>query len=284
MEHQIIETPDQMTLEPENETNDQLINFKLEYNNDILDFSLFEINNQKLKLIIIENDYKKSELKKYEAILELNQLKTAHKYFRMFDDYNEFKNNFIKLCNPNNIKITYHNISAIEIKIDLKLISNNLFTITLNEIQMGLKEKFKFIIKELNEKSKIVNDLNVKIKEYEKDLNLKGNKIANLEKDIKDLKMKDLKKEKEIREIKSVLNGFKNNKNIKYNKNYENKNKISLKEEEQKDNDKKIDEIMDYLEKKYYINNWLDDDEAKNKIKELKYNLKDIEKWIENLL
>ena len=284
MEHQIIETPDQMTLEPENETNVELINFKLEYNKDILDFSLFEINNQKLKLIIIENDYKKSELKKYEAILELNQLKTAHKYFRMFDDYNEFKNNFIKLCNPNNIKITYHNISAIEIKIDLKLISNNLFTITLNEIQMGLKEKFKFIIKELNEKSKIVNDLNVKIKEYEKDLNLKGNKIANLEKDIKDLKMKDLKKEKEIREIKSVLNGFKNNKNIKYNKNYENKNKISLKEEEQKDNDKKIDEIMDYLEKKYYINNWLDDDEAKNKIKELKYNLKDIEKWIENLL
>lgn len=284
MEHQIIETPDQMTLEPENETNVELINFKLEYNKDILDFSLFEINNQKLKLIIIENDYKKSELKKYEAILELNQLKTAHKYFRMFDDYNEFKNNFIKLCNPNNIKITNHNISAIEIKIDLKLISNNLFTITLNEIQMGLKEKFKFIIKELNEKSKIVNDLNVKIKEYEKDLNLKGNKIANLEKDIKDLKMKDLKKEKEIREIKSVLNGFKNNKNIKYNKNYENKNKISLKEEEQKDNDKKIDEIMDYLEKKYYINNWLDDDEAKNKIKELKYNLKDIEKWIENLL
>ena len=122
------------------------------------------------------------------------------------------------------------------------------------------------------------------MKEYEKDLNLKENKIENLEKDIKDLKMKDLKKEKEIREIKSVLNAFKNNNNIKYNKNYENNNKIILKDEKQKDNDKKIDEMMDYLEKKYFINNWLDDDELKNKIKELKYNLKDIEKWIESLL
>ena len=292
MEYPVIEYPGQMTPEAENETNEinsELINFKLKYNNNILEFSLFDVDNQKLKLMAKENDYKESELKKYETLLELKQLKDVHKYFRMFDNYNEFKNNFIQLCNPNNIKINNHNYSTIEIEIDLKLISNNLLTITLNKIQVDEKEQIKFIIKKLNEKNTLIIDLNLKIKEFEKDLNLKENKITDLEKTIKNLKIKDLEREKEIREIKRILNDISNNKSTQKdlnNNNNKNCNNILIntKEDKKNEDDKKIDEIMDYLDTKYYICTWLGDDVVRKKIRELKYNIKDIDKWIENLI
>lgn len=284
MEHPVIETPSGF-LSPETKSDFELLNFKLKYNFKNLNFSLRDIDNEKLKLIVKEDDSKEIESNRYETNLELKQLKTTHKYFKMFDNYKEFKNNFIELCIPNNIQIIYYDYEKIEINLDLKLISNNLFKITLNKAHINQKDQIKFILKELNEKNKLINILNLKIKDFEKNLYLKEDKITNLEKEIKNLKLKDLEKEKKINEIKNSLIELNNNKIIKKELNNDNNNnKIIIKGNAKNKNGKKIKEILDYLENKYYCRNWLDEDKAILKIKELKYNLKDIEYWIESLL
>lgn len=258
-------------------TEGNILDFKLEFNNKIFLFSLLELENKKLKLTAKKED---DQLNKYEAILELKKLRTEHKYFKMFDDFEEFQKNFIELCNSKSIKISYCDLEKMELKIDLKLISNNLFTIIMNKKEMNQKDLMKFLLQDNIEKEKIINNLTAKIQELEKNLNLKNNKIESLEKDIRDLKKKDFEKEKEIKEIKQYLHDSKNNIIQK-----KNGPEIKTTKNVKKTDKEKMDDILDELDDKFFIYSWLDTDDLgvlKKKIIEYKFNEKEIQSWLES--
>ena len=180
------------------ETN--ILNFILEYNNNKYNFSLIDIDNYKIK--IQGNDYKENNINIYEAILELKNLKTINKYFKMFDDYEEFKNDFIELCKSENIKI--NNINTIEmiITIDLMIKTNNLLNISLKKVEINDEEQMKFILTDLKNKNEKINDMNIQVGNMKK-------KIISLENNINELNLKL----NNIEKIKIVQNKFKELKN-----------------------------------------------------------------------
>ena len=171
----------------------QIGNFTLEYNHNNYNISLIDINNDKIKIFLTEQ-INGDELYKYEVILELDVLKTMNKYFKMFDNYEEFKKDFIELFKPTNIKII--NVTDNEITLTIKLIikSDNLFNITLNKIKMTEKEQLDFLLKDSKNKTKIINNLSTELQKMK-------NKISNLEKIIKDLTIK-------INDISELKNKF----------------------------------------------------------------------------
>ena len=180
------------------ETN--ILNFILEYNNNKYNFSLIDIDNYKIK--IQGNDYKENNINIYEAILELKNLKTINKYFKMFDDYEEFKNDFIELCKSENIKI--NNINTIEmiITIDLMIKTNNLLNISLKKVEINDEEQMKFILTDLKNKNEKINDMNIQVGNMKK-------KIISLENNINELNLKL----NNIEKIKIVQNKLKELKN-----------------------------------------------------------------------
>jgi hypothetical protein len=197
-----------------------ILNFTLQFNEHNFNFVLCEIEKKKLKLIAKESEKNnlENEYYKYEHILELSTLKSSHKYFKMFDDYSEFKENFIALCNSKKVGITSFEKDTIKLKIDLALVENNIFTLELKKVEIKGKEK------ELNN-IKIIKNLNLRIEELEKNSKLKDEKISSLEKEMEqNLKLKDERilslerkmnelkknKEKEIEEIKDEIMQLRN--------------------------------------------------------------------------
>ena len=160
------------------ETN--ILNFTLKFNNNIFKYYLIDIDNQKLKLIANDELNEENGLFKFEAILELDILKNTNKYFKMFDNYEEFKRDFIDLCKPTNIKITSLEKNEMIITIELIIKSDNLLNITLNKVQMPQKEQISYLLKDIKNKNKIINDLNSEIQILKK-------KISSLEENIKTL-------------------------------------------------------------------------------------------------
>ena len=258
-------------------TEGDILDFKLDFNNKVYFFSLLEFENKKLKLIAKKEDF---EFNKYESILELKKLKTEHKYFKMFDNFEEFQKDFIELCKSKNITISYCDLEKIELKIDLKLVSNNFFTIILNKKEINQKDQMKFLLQEKVEKGKKINNLTVKIQELENNLKLMGDKIASLEKDIKELKKKALEKEKEIREIKEYLYDSKNNIIKKKDDIDDFKTSQKLK----KDDKEIVEEIVNKLEEEYYVSGLLDLEDLRKKIIEYKFNFEEIKSWVKSQL
>ena len=181
---------------------EKILNFTLQFKEHNFNCELCEIEKKKLKLIAkdAEENNLENEYYKYEKILELNTLKSSHKYFKMFDDYSEFKENFIALCNSKKVGITSFDKDAIKLKIDLALLENNMFIIELKKVEIKGREK------DLNN-IKIIKNLNLRIEELEKNSKLKDNKILSLEKELNELK---LSKEKEIKDIKDEIIQLKN--------------------------------------------------------------------------
>ena len=251
-----------------------LFNFTLNFKaNNNINFSLSEIGNNKLKLIAIEiND----EFNKYETILELEKLKNNNKYFTKFNNYEDFKNDFIKLCNSKNgIRINYYNFDRIELNIDLKFMSSDIITLILKKVEMSQKEQIKYLLKSQNEKNEIINNLVLKNKEMENNLKLKEN-------DINQLKIENYKKTNEIKQIKQELLQLQNIFFLmtKYLNNNE--------KEKKKINDiyinNRVQEIYNRLEDEFYISSFKTEEEVKKKIIELNLDDDKINAWIESIM
>ena len=170
-----------------------LLNTNLEYNNFIYNFSIIDINNHNIKLLIkeLENDNENKILlikKKYETKLVFEDLKSSNKYFKMFDNYEETKNDFVELIKRNGVKIINIDEDELVLCIDLKTMTNNLMNVSLKKVIMSAKEMIDFYISELKDKGKKIDELNSEIKIIKNDIKLKDDKIVNLENSFNDLK------------------------------------------------------------------------------------------------
>ena len=176
------------------------------------------INNNKLIL----QAKKENNIYRYESKLELDNLKSINKYFKMFETFEEFRKDFIKLCkSANNMKIIKVNNKEIILNIELPINSDNLLTLILNRVEMSQKELIDFLFKDNVEKTKIINELNLevqkmnnKISSLEENIIKLNTKFDNLEKIINN-KSKD--SEKEIKNTNKETNQIKNEKDTKTN-------------------------------------------------------------------
>jgi predicted nucleic acid-binding Zn-ribbon protein len=170
-----------------------LLNTNLEFNNFIYNFSIIDINNHNIKLLIkeLEKDNENKILlitKKYETKLIFEDLKSTYKYFKMFDNYEETKNDFVELIKRNGVKIINIDEDELVLCIDLKTMTNNLMNVSLKKVIMSAKEMIDFYISELKDKGKKIDELNSEIKIIKNDIKLKDDKIVNLENSFNDLK------------------------------------------------------------------------------------------------
>ena len=62
------------------------------------------------------------------------------------------------------------------------------------------------------------------------------------------------------------------------------KKTIKKKEKKDDENDEKLNEIYSKLEEEYYISSFKQEDEVKEKIKELNYNEDEIIEWVESIM
>ena len=120
-----ISTPDYDYIEK------SIFKFNLKYQNNTFLFILYEINNSKIKIQAMPNDYQDHFFAKYVAEINHEQLKKKNKYFKMFETFEDFKNDFVGLCKANNIKITNFNDKELLINLNLMIISDNLINIVL---------------------------------------------------------------------------------------------------------------------------------------------------------
>ena len=170
-----------------------LLNTNLEFNNFIYNFSLLGIDNHKIKLLVkeLENDNENKILlitKKYETKLDFEDLKSSYKFFKMFDNYEEAKNDFVELIKRNSVKIINIDEDELVLCIDLKTMTNNLMNVPLKKVLMSSKEMIDFYISELKDKGKVIDKLKTEIKIIKDNIKLKDEKIVNLETNINDLK------------------------------------------------------------------------------------------------
>ena len=233
-----MEKPAPILIPITNELNESnLFNFELQYKSDNIDFSLKDINNSKIKLTA-NSQIKNGIFKNYSIELTLDYLKKQNKYFKMFDNYQEFRNNFIDICKAKNIKVISMENGEIVIAIDLLIISENVLCLSLKENELSQKEQIEFLIKDSNDKDKKISELYDKIQIMETNYN---NKISSLEKTINNLikRIANLEKERNIK-AKSVykINNEKKSINKKIIKEVDNENieifgsKILLSQEE----------------------------------------------------
>jgi len=186
-----------------------LLNTNLEFNNFIYNFSLLGIDNHKIKLLVkeLENDNENKILlitKKYETKLDFEDLKSRYKFFKMFDNYEEAKNDFVELIKRNSVKIINIDEDELVLCIDLKTMTNNLMNVSLKKVLMSSKEMIDFYISELKDKGKVIDKLNTEIKLIKDDIKLKDEKIVNLETNINDLKNRIDTLEKKISDYSEV--------------------------------------------------------------------------------
>ena len=186
-----------------------LLNTNLEFNNFIYNFSLLGIDNHKIKLLVkeLENDNENKILlitKKYETKLDFEDLKSSYKFFKMFDNYEEAKNDFVELIKRNSVKIINIDEDELVLCIDLKTMTNNLMNVSLKKVLMSSKEMIDFYISELKDKGKVIDKLNTEIKLIKDDIKLKDEKIVNLETNINDLKNRIDTLEKKISDYSEV--------------------------------------------------------------------------------
>jgi hypothetical protein len=224
-----MERPAPILIPITNELNESnLFKFELQYKSDNIDFSLIDINNSKIKLIA-NSQIKKGIFKNYSIELTLDYLKKQNKYFKMFDNYQEFRNNFIDICKAKNIKVINIENGELVIAIDLLIISENLLYLSLKENELSQKEQIELLIRDSNDKDKKISELNDKIQIMEKNY---SNKISSLEKNINELikrieileKERDVKKKSLDKKSLDKYNNYKKDINKKIIKEADNKN------------------------------------------------------------
>ena len=158
-----------------------LFTFNSTFKNDNFIFNLYDINNSKIKISANKNT-NDIMLSRYESEIYLDELKKKNKYFKMFDNYEEFKNNFMDLCKANNVNIINFDDNEMNICIDVKLMSDNLVYINLKREKIGQKEQIDFLLKDSKIKDQKIEELNNKVLSLEKIIQKLLVKVENLEK------------------------------------------------------------------------------------------------------
>ena len=179
-----LEAPTPIINENNKSINSFLLNFNLKYENSTFEFNLYDINNSKIKLIAKKQNLGKenSMCEKYETQIELAELKTKNKYFKMFETYQEFKVNFIELCKANKVNIIKLDDNEINISVNLMIINDNLINLTLKKIELSQNDRIDFLIEDSKLKDKKIEELNSKIISLEKTIQNLISRIGNLEK------------------------------------------------------------------------------------------------------
>ena len=93
---------------PKNSEESLIINFNSEFNQKKYLFSLYDTGNDSIKIISRENDDNVDDLyqtNKFGIVLKLDELKNLHRYFRMFDAFEDAKSYIEDLCKADSIKI-----------------------------------------------------------------------------------------------------------------------------------------------------------------------------------
>ena len=167
-----------------------LQNFGIKLDDNYFDFTLSSINNEKIKIIVIFSNTKDNSLKKYQSDFTLKDLQKKCKYFNIFENnFEEFKNEFLKYNEENRYKIISYDDNEIKILINTKIDEYSV-EISLAKEDLTKVEHMDYLLKDLDVKDEIINDLNLEIKNAKSELKEKENKIITLEETVKELKNK----------------------------------------------------------------------------------------------
>ena len=194
-----IETPTQKII------NKKLFNKDVILNDSIFDFSINKIDDNKISFIVSNKDI--GQYMEYKKELTLENFKNINKYFKMFETLDELVNDLISRIKENNIEIEKQSDNVISLKFKIVIRTDNI--IIINLVKVEIKEK---------EKINILFDI---YKEFKKNLDIKDDKIKQLENEISLIKQnneffkKNLldelnKKEKMIQYFEKEINEFKN--------------------------------------------------------------------------
>lgn len=145
------------------------------------DEKIYEINlSEKSNNLLIKVEEKFIPFNRYEEEFSKSSLNQISKFFKMFDHVSEFIPELKKRIENKNFKIIIENkIFKMFIKVDI---------LTINEFCLQLKKKEQDLGATVESLSKIIDELNGKIKELEEDKIQTNNKIKILENEIKIIK------------------------------------------------------------------------------------------------
>ena len=169
---------------PINNNNRLIFSFNIEYNNINYHCSIIKLGEENYKFFVFNEKDKENG---YEKELTLSNLKKMNKYFKMFDNSQEFENDLVILCKNKKIQILNKEKENLALCIDVLTIQNNKIIFDLNKVELSDKEKLKILILEN--------------KEIQKELKNKDLKICELEKKIENLEKKNIEFEKRFEQL-----------------------------------------------------------------------------------
>lgn len=164
--------------------NDNFIStMNLSYNQKNYKISLYDIGNDSIKIIgkEINNNNDIIILNKYGIIIKFEELKNLHRYFKMFDTFNEVKDNINLLCQNNAMNIIKITNEEIIINFNLGTLTNDKMIITLTKINNNDKEDINLLINNINQKNKEISELKDKINNLETIITNLSKKVEILE-------------------------------------------------------------------------------------------------------
>jgi len=139
-----------------------IINFNSEFNQKIYVFSIYDTGNDSIKIISRKNDDNVDDLfqtNKFGIVLKLDELKNLHRYFRMFDAFEDAKSYIEDLCKADSIKLIEAKENEITIKLDLRTVQNDSMIICLNKMNYNEKEEIALLIKGYKQQKKEIKEL-----------------------------------------------------------------------------------------------------------------------------
>ena len=147
---------------PKNSEESLIINFNYEFNQKKYIFSLYDIGNDSIKIISRENSDNNDDLfqfNKFGIILKLDELKNLHRYFRMFDAFEDAKSYIEDLCKADSIKIIEAKENEMTIKLDLRTVQNDSMIICLSKMKYNESEELASLIKGYKQQNKEIKEL-----------------------------------------------------------------------------------------------------------------------------
>ena len=135
-----------------------IITLDIEYKKKIFKISLFDIGKEEIKILAKEKNDEISGVN-YGIILKFEELKNLHKYFRMFDTFEEAKSYLIALSKVDSVEIDEIKENELILIFDLKTIKNDKMMISLNKIINDEKEEISLLMKYYNQQNKEIQEL-----------------------------------------------------------------------------------------------------------------------------
>ena len=166
-----------------NNNESPFVSMNLSYNQKNYKISLYDIGNDSIKIIgkEINNNNDIIILNKYGIIIKFEELKNLHRYFKMFDTFNEVKDNINLLCQNNAMNIIKITNKEIIINFNLGTLTNDKMIITLTKINNNDKEDINLLINNINQKNKEISELKDKINNLETIITNLSKKVEILE-------------------------------------------------------------------------------------------------------